>query len=145
MKHDACNSFFRRPNGRPYFRADGYIIGKTQIRTTTIDEFCKENNISKIDILKMDIQGAELLALKGAITKLKNHLISLIYSETIFSLSYDKGALYHEIADFLAKYGYTLYNIYNQNYNQKYASNGQIMSCDSIFLSPQLRRKIDKK
>lgn len=36
------------------------------IEVVTIDKFKKDNNIHKIDFIKMDIEGAELNALKGA-------------------------------------------------------------------------------
>ena len=38
----------------------------TTIKTTTIDKFKKEKNVEKVDFIKMDIEGAELSALKGA-------------------------------------------------------------------------------
>lgn len=34
--------------------------------TISIDDFVKENNIEKVDFIKMDIEGAELYALEGA-------------------------------------------------------------------------------
>ena len=37
-----------------------------KISTTTIDKFCSENNIKKIDLIKLDIEGQELEAIKGA-------------------------------------------------------------------------------
>ena len=39
---------------------------KEKITLTTIDKFCIEKNIQKIDYLKLDIEGHELFALKGA-------------------------------------------------------------------------------
>lgn len=36
-----------------------------EITLSTISAFCKENNIKKIDFLKLDIEGHELAALKG--------------------------------------------------------------------------------
>lgn len=36
------------------------------VETTTIDTFVQENNITKIDFIKVDIEGAERLMLKGA-------------------------------------------------------------------------------
>lgn len=36
------------------------------IKATTIDDFCRENKISQIDFLKIDVEGHELNVLKGA-------------------------------------------------------------------------------
>jgi len=41
-------------------------IRSSEIVVTTLDEFCREHNISSIDLLKVDIQGAEHLLLQGA-------------------------------------------------------------------------------
>jgi FkbM family methyltransferase len=38
----------------------------TTVVATTLDKFCKKNNISHIDFIHMDVQGAELLVLEGA-------------------------------------------------------------------------------
>jgi len=51
-----------------------------EVEPTTIDCFCAENHISAIDILKMDIQGAELRALQGAEQILARQAVSLIYA-----------------------------------------------------------------
>ncbi len=37
-----------------------------KISTISIDKFCSENNINKIDLIKLDIEGQELEAIKGA-------------------------------------------------------------------------------
>lgn len=39
--------------------------------TITIDQFVKSNDIKKIDFIKMDIEGAEVPALKGAVNVIK--------------------------------------------------------------------------
>lgn len=43
------------------------------IETISIDDFVQEQNIKKVDFIKMDIEGSELNALKGAEKTLKNH------------------------------------------------------------------------
>ena len=44
----------------------GEIIGYESVKTTTLDAYIEQNHISHIDLLKMDIEGAEPQALRGA-------------------------------------------------------------------------------
>lgn len=121
-------------------------LEKIQVKTTTIDEFCKVNNISKINILKMDIQGGELMALEGAKDMIGKHEIDLIYTEVGFQKLYEGGAKFSEIVDFLEKYNYTFYGLYEIAYFPK---NGILGYADAIFISPaieeSLRNKIHNK
>ncbi len=104
-------------------------IGQTIINTDTIDSFCLSHKIEKIDILKMDIQGAELMALTGAKKILAEKKIDLIYTETYFRRQYNNQPLFHEISTLLADNGYYLQDIYAPIYG-----NGSIAWCDAIFL-----------
>jgi len=45
--------------------------GLIPVKTITIDKYIEENNISNIDFIKCDIEGAELLMLKGAVNSLR--------------------------------------------------------------------------
>jgi FkbM family methyltransferase len=42
-----------------------------QVESDTIDNILRENNIKNVDVIKMDIEGSEVLALKGATETLK--------------------------------------------------------------------------
>lgn len=78
--------------------------GNELINITTIDSYVMQKNISKIDLIKLDIENYELAALKGAkdtIKKFKPKLQICVY-HTPQQLT--------EIALFLSKeYGYKLY------------------------------------
>lgn len=52
-----------------------------EINIGTIDEFCKEKNISHIHFLKMDVEGHELAVLAGAQKMLKSDSIDFIQFE----------------------------------------------------------------
>jgi len=45
-------------------------LGKT-VSCTSIDDFVKNHNLARVDLIKMDIEGYELNALKGAVETLK--------------------------------------------------------------------------
>lgn len=47
------------------------LEGDAKVKTITIDDFVLQNNIEKIDFIKMDIEGFEELALKGAINTIR--------------------------------------------------------------------------
>ena len=57
------------------------------VTVETINSFCKENNISSIDLLKIDTEGYELEVLKGASNLLKSASVKFIYIESSFSTS----------------------------------------------------------
>ena len=62
-----------------------------EINTITIDRFCEKNNIKKIDLIKLDIEGQELEAIKGAKeTLLTNKDIKIIFE---LNIAYNKSGV----------------------------------------------------
>ena len=110
------------------------IKGIIEVKTDTIDNICKDNDIDKIDLLKIDAQGAEMEILKGAINMLKDRKVRMIYLEVHFIQSYKNSPLYHEIAEFLVSNGFRLHNFFGLIHNQK----GQISWGDALFLSKEI-------
>lgn len=51
------------------------------VKTHTLDSFCKDENIGNIDLLKIDVEGAELQVLRGAADKLSREQVSFVYAE----------------------------------------------------------------
>jgi FkbM family methyltransferase len=105
---------------------------KESINCETIDRYCSNNSIDKIDILKIDVQGAELSVLEGATGMLENKKIKLIYAEVEFAKIYLNQPLFHNIAWFLEKKGYDLFSLYNLAYDKK---SGRLIYGDAIFIS----------
>ena len=49
-----------------------------KVKTNTLDHFCKEKKINKIDILKIDVEGSELKVLEGSKKILhKTHIVQI--------------------------------------------------------------------
>lgn len=77
------------------------------IDTITVDTLCKNNRIETVRYLKLDVEGAELMAIKGAQRMLTNKKIDYILVETDFHEEYQD--VNSEIAGLLSGYGYRPY------------------------------------
>jgi len=59
----------------------GFSERAESVTITTLDRFCRDESIERIDLMKLDIQGHEHLALTGAQNLLKAGLIGMIFME----------------------------------------------------------------
>ena len=105
-------------------------VGITEVEVTTIKNMANKFNLSHIDILKLDIQGGELAALKGANKLLSEQKIKIIYTEIEFIEIYAKQPLFNDITTYLMSFNYKLYNIYNLHHTES----GQLAWGDAIYL-----------
>lgn len=108
-------------------------VREIRVKTDTIDHFSSKREISKIDILKLDIQGAELKALEGAGNLIKTENLSLIYLEVSFVQIYRDQVLFHEVFNYLNSNGFSLIDIYNPYYH-----NYKLVYADTIFIRQDL-------
>lgn len=74
------------------------------IKTDTLDNFCKTQNISSIDFIHMDVQGAELMVLQGGKNMLEK--INSIWLEVERISLYENQALKNDIELFLSTHGF---------------------------------------
>lgn len=138
----SCNSFFPiAKHSVRYYPKSAENVEVIEVDTTTIDHFCDAENVSHIDILKLDVEGAEIKALKGAHNKLAKQDILIIYTEVMFMPHYAGACMFHELTSFLSQYDYTLFNLYDV----KRAKNGQLRWGNAIFLSPKARAKFEMR
>lgn len=100
------------------------------IELTTIDSFVAANKISRIDVLKMDVQGAEYLVLRGAENSLQQGVIKMIYTEIITMPTYEGQLDFDEILRLMKSYGFILFNLYNWSITKE----GQLRQVDAIFV-----------
>lgn len=82
--------------------------GSIKIELTSIDTFVKENHVEKIDFIKMDIEGSEVAALKGAkstIEKFHPNMAICIYHNCGYDLI---DVPYYLIANYGDVYHFTV-------------------------------------
>ena len=99
------------PGASSLFKANGqydietYVQDEIEVDCTRIDTIMKKNNINHVDIIWMDLQGAELLALESFGELINN--VKFIHTEVSFKPMYEGQVLFSEIHDFLLNRGFT--------------------------------------
>ncbi|MCP5279519.1 MAG: FkbM family methyltransferase [Thiobacillus sp.] len=135
----ATNSLLPRPaSDRRYYPRAAETRTSIQVEATSLDEFVETRGLSSVDVLKLDIQGGELKALRGARSLLASGKVTLIYSEIMFVPHYEGAPLFHEIWTHLAGFGYSLFDVYDLHR----AGNGQLRYGDALFVSDFARKHV---
>lgn len=99
------------------------------VRTRTLDDLCAESGVASIDLLALDVQGAELLVLHGANGLLAERRIKWIIVEMCFIPVYKGQASTGDLASFLERAGFELRDFYNFGYSD----DGQLLWGDALY------------
>ena len=91
----------------------GEVKTRAVVDVTTVDQFVRDQDLAKIDILKSDTQGYELEVFKGAEETMRANRIGLVYFEFIFSEMYRDLPRFDEVFAFLADHGFSLVSVYD--------------------------------
>lgn len=105
-----------------YNNSDIIERNSEEIETTTLDDFCREEHIHRINFCKIDVEGHELEVLKGAKTLLNENKIDFIQFEFGYA-SLNAGIYLKNFFDCLHNYDiYRIVNdgLYKISYNVRY-------------------------
>ena len=83
------------------------VVSQIMVPTIALDDFSILSGVERVDVLKIDVQGAELLVLQGA-TRLLETGIRVVLCELGYLERYAGQCWHDEIKAFLAGYGYRL-------------------------------------
>jgi FkbM family methyltransferase len=102
-------------------------VGVEKITVTTLSSAVSPDAIRAPALLKLDVQGYELEALRGCRDML--HLFDRVYAELSFVEFYEGQALADEVIDFLSQSGFAVEGVYNVQFDE----NGKSIQCDCLF------------
>ncbi len=111
-----------------------------EMETTTLDQFCQQEQIASVDFLQMDVQGAELLVLEGA-TALLPTVLGL-QTEVSFSPLYQNQPLFADVDSYLRQRQFDFFNfeflgtpgVRRRSPVQSTSRGGQLLWADAIYL-----------
>lgn len=116
--------------GKRYFDAVTRPKETRIVPITTLDAWSEQENIDRVDILKLDLQGYELEALRGA-RQMLNRGITCIFTEINFVPLYEGSALFSDIDLLMREHGYRLLNLYNLATKQQ---DWQLSGGDALYV-----------
>ena len=135
---EGTNSLFQSKSNKDHPYHDLLKPIKTvNIKTKRLDTLFPSNSI---DILKLDLQGGELNALKGAKKLLEEQRIKCILCEVMFERTYEEQSYGTELMYFLENHGFYIFNFY-----QKHFHYGQILQADVLFVHNSIKDNIYKE
>ena len=107
--------------------------GKTvKISVQRLDTFCREQSVSRIDLLKIDTQGFEEAVLEGCGNLLSIAKIKAICLEVNFVSLYQNQSSWTRVFELLETRGYQLVDLYDKRRH----CNVYLAWCDALFISP---------
>jgi FkbM family methyltransferase len=102
--------------------------GSSKVAVDTVDDYCTEHSIERIDLLKSDTQGFDLEVLKGADRMLSSGRIGAIYLEITFAKLYQHIPRLDELYAFISDRGFDLVSFYKMHF-----VNGKAGWTDALF------------
>jgi len=81
-----------------------------EVSAATVDDYCEENGIEQIDLLKIDVEGAEAQVMRGARKMLESGRVKCLTFE-FGQATFDMGSSASEIEFCLKQSGYKISNI----------------------------------
>lgn len=90
----------------------GSVARSTVVPIDTLDAYCDERAVDRIDLLKLDTQGFEREVLRGSSRMLAGRRVSLILTEVHFAAVYDGATSLCEVEALLAPHGFVLVSLY---------------------------------
>lgn len=115
------------------------VVKQIEIETTTLD-LCKLPSSHNVDVLKMDVQGAELDILKGAKQHIKKGMLAVM-AETMFTPHYIDQPFFADMDIFLREQGFCIIDIDFRRWRRKILPKefdgirvGQVSYADVLYL-----------
>lgn len=103
-----------------------------KVPAQSLDELFERERIERLDLMKVDIQGAERMLIEGGQTALRK--VGWIHIEVFFDEYYEGAARFGEIDDRLWKLGFRLYRFASF----RRATQGHVAYADAIYTNASL-------
>ncbi len=121
------------------FHRDAHRLARTiTVPIESIDDWVTRERIGPIHAIKLDVQGAEVAAIRGADRVLRESVVA-VFSEAQFIPEYEGASLFGEIDAELRARGFTLFQIVDV---QPKGTLLETASCDALWLREDVAARL---
>lgn len=132
---DATSSLLNMRRQMPELTAVSYGERRSiECHTRTLDDVLAEANIDRVDLLKIDVQGAEHLVIQGAADTLKS--TSMVWTEVSFKSLYETSAAFSDICELLTGANFKLFEL-EPGFR---GPDGELLQADALFINSSRER-----
>jgi FkbM family methyltransferase len=115
------------PRNTEWFARDMSVTRSIHVPTMTLPELMSREGLETVDLLKLDLQGAERLVLTGGADVLDR--VEVIYTEIFFERLYTGAWLFWDLNEFLSHRGFKLCGLSNI----VHAPDGDLVQANATF------------
>jgi FkbM family methyltransferase len=115
------------PRNSQWFGRDLSVANSVVVPTLTLPQLMGREKLDQVDLLKLDVQGAERLVLTGGADVLDR--VRVIYTEVFFEPLYAGAWLFGQTSEFLSNRGFKLCGLSNI----VHAADGDLVQANATF------------
>jgi len=133
---DATTSILKTRRDLPEMaRFDVSVARRVPCELQTLDALTRQYKIGPVDLLKVDVQGAERLVFDGAAETLPS--VKMVWCEVSFRPLYDGSSLFGDIYEQMMAAGFGLFEL-EAGYR---TLEGELLQADALFIRRELTPK----
>jgi FkbM family methyltransferase len=91
---------------------DATPVEEVTVPLLSLDSYCAQRAVQRVDFLKIDTQGFDLEVLKGCEEMLSDKRVGAIFCEVLFTPHYEQQPYFEDITAFLRGRDYRLVDLY---------------------------------
>jgi len=112
-------------------------VEQVEVPIQSLDDALRDTGVDRVDLLKLDVQGAEPQVIAGGARSLSERRVRMIFAEMIVSPFYKGQLPLHEVLALLDRHGYVVYGFYDLS-----AFAGPLRQFDALFVRKEDRLQL---
>jgi FkbM family methyltransferase len=107
------------------------LVTRQQVELITLDNWCEQQGVDRVDFIKLDTQGSELDVLRGASRTLEWAIA--VQTEVEFNRLYEGQPLFGDVDRFLRDHGFVLWQLENLAHHRQRGARSGLRRCTEFF------------